>query len=118
MDHRVALLGKTVGLASIGAALADVPELELLPVEIICEDATAWVDAFAPDVVVFDLAAGLPDHILRYLAARPGLALIGFDLGTRKMLLLSGERATLATTDDLVRAVKKLTAAANLEEPA
>ena len=72
------------------------------------------MDAFAPDVVIFDLAAGLPDCSLRCLAERPGLALIGFDLETEKMLLLSGERANLSTTDDLVRAVKKVTAAANL----
>jgi hypothetical protein len=116
MSHRVALLGTTVGLASIGAALAAVPELELFPVRVVRENVTAWVDSFAPDVVVFDLAAGLPEHILRYLVARPGLPLIGFDLETRKMLLLSGELATLSTSDDLVQAVKKLIAAADLEK--
>ena len=116
VDLCVALLGTSVGLASIGAALAAVPGLRLLPVKIAGDDAAAWTGNFAPDVVVFDLAADLPERTLRYLAARPGLALIGFDLETRKMLLLSGEHETLSTSDDLVRAVKKLTAAADLEK--
>ena len=117
MDHRVVLLGTSLTIATIGAALAHVPELELLPIEVMHDDVAARMDAFAPDVVVFDLAAGLPDRTLRCFATRTGLALIGFDLETGRMLLLSGERETLSTTDDLVRAVRKLTAAANHEKP-
>jgi hypothetical protein len=113
MNHRVALLGSSLTLASIGAALATSPELELLSAELPCDDPPSRVDALAPNVVIFDLAAGLPDHSLRHLAERPDLALIGLDLESGRMLLLSGERATLSTTDDLVRAVKKLTTARN-----
>jgi hypothetical protein len=88
----------------------------LISVKLVREDVTACVDSFAPHVVVFDLATGLPEPILQYLAARPGLPLIGFDLEERKMLLLSGELATLLTSDDLVCAVEKLVAAAGLEK--
>jgi hypothetical protein len=117
MDHRVVLLGTSLTIASIGAALAGVPELELFLVDMMYDDVAARMDAFAPDVVVFDLASGLPNHALRCLTACTDLALIGFDLETRKMLLLSGERVTLSTTDDLVRAVKKLTATVTHEKP-
>jgi hypothetical protein len=116
MDHRVALLGTSLTIASIGAALADVPGLELLPIELWRDaDLAGWGDAHKPDVVIFDLVAGLPDSTLCHLAARSDLALIGLDLETRRMLLLSGEEARLLTTDDLVRAVKKL---APVENPA
>jgi len=118
MDHRVALFGTSLTIASIGAALADVPGLELLPVEPSRDDGLAgWVDAHQPDVVIFDLVAGLPDSALCHLVARSDVALIGLDLETRRMLLLSGERAGLLTTDDLVRAVKKLAPAEAPAEP-
>ena len=109
LDHRVVLLGTSLTIASVGAALAAVPELELFPVEFPRDDAATWVDAFRPSIVLFDLVAGLPDSALRQLATRADLALIGIDLETGKMLLLSGGQANFLTTDDLVRAVKKLT---------
>lgn len=111
MNHRIALFGTSLALTSIGAALATAPELELLAVEPPCDDPPARVDAFAPDVVIFDLAASLPDRSLRRLLERPDLALIGLDLKTEKMLLLSRESANLSTIDDLICAIKKVTAA-------
>lgn len=108
--HRVALVGSSLALASIGAALTEVPDLVLFRVLIPSEAAAICIKDFAPDIVIFDLAAGLPECAQPYLAERPGLGLIGFDLETQKMLLLSGEHADLSTTDDLVRAVKKLAA--------
>ena len=117
MDHRLILLGTSLTIASVGAALAAVPELELIPVEFPRDDAATWVDAFKPNIVLFDLVAGLPDAALRQLATRADLALIGFDLEAGKMLLLSGEQANFLTTDDLVRAVKKLTPIESPGEP-
>jgi hypothetical protein len=117
MPH-VVLVGSSLALASIGSALAEVRDLDLLNVPISHDDTAAiWVKDFAPDILIFDLAAGLPECVQPYLAHRPGLGLIGFDLETQKMLLLSGERATFLTTDDLMRAVTKLTAAADPEGP-
>ena len=106
MNHRVVLLGTSLSTASIGAALADRPDLALFPVELARDDTLTWVDALRPDVVLFDLAAGLPNFALRHLAACADLSLIGFDLETQKMLLLSGTQAAFLTTEDLVRAVK------------
>jgi len=116
MMPRVALIGSSLALASIGAALTDVVDLDLLRVPIPCDEVAIRVNDFAPDILVFDLATGLPECTQPYLARRPGLGLIGFDLETQKMLLLSGEHAALSTTDDLVRAMRKLAAAGNAGE--
>jgi|WetSurMetagenome_2_1015567.scaffolds.fasta_scaffold944206_1 hypothetical protein len=110
---RVALIGSSLALASVEAALTDVGDLDLLRVPSPCDEVAMWVKDFAPDLLIFDLAAGLPQCTQPYLAQQPGLGLIGFDLESHKMLLLSGEHTTLSTTDDLVRAVRKLTAAGN-----
>jgi hypothetical protein len=53
-------------------------------------------------VVLFDLAGTRPEFTISVLRKHPGLLLIGVDLRSDKMLVMSGEESRLLTADDLV----------------
>lgn len=103
MNCRVALLGTSLAIDSVAAALVGVPGLELLRFECPPAEGLAELQAFALDAVVFDMTAGLPDHPLLDVMMQLGLLLVGFDLETQRMLVFSGESADLSTVDDLLR---------------
>jgi hypothetical protein len=110
MENRVVLFGSSMGLDIIGAALSATPGLELLRAPLPSESAAAAVKrvlAFEPGAIIFDLVAGLPDsNLLRRLAC-PHITLLGFDLETHRLLVLSGEHTQLSTTADLVRSLAR-----------
>ena len=102
MQYRVALLGTSIAIDSICAALGGVPGLELLRFESPPLSATAWLQAFAPDAVIFDTAMHGPDSLLYELMLQPGLLLVGFDVASQQLLLLSGSCARFDTVADLL----------------
>jgi hypothetical protein len=103
MNHRVALLGTSLAIDMVAAALAAVPELEVLRFECAPTQGLANVQALAPDAVIFDMAMVLPDSALVHLVRHPGLLLIGCDLAVQKMFVFSGASACLDTVDDLLQ---------------
>lgn len=106
MHRRIVLFGHSLALDSIAAALKALPDLELLHAADAPETATAAaarILAFEPTAVIFDQVAGLPDSALLRLLASTPLTLLGFDLETNRMLVLTGEHTQLLTLDDLVR---------------
>ena len=103
MNRRVVLLGASVAIDSVAAALTGVPGLELLRFERLAAKDLAHVRNLAPDAVIFDMAVQQPDRPLLKLMTQPGLLLVGFDLATQQMHIFSGRRARLVTVDDLVR---------------
>lgn len=107
MNSRIALLGTSLAIDSVAAVLAGVAGLELLRFECAPAEGMAWLQDFAPDAVVFDMATGLADRSLLDLVTQPGLLLVGFDLRTQQMLLFSGEPASLSTVEDLLRVLSQ-----------
>ncbi len=103
MNRRIALLGTSIAIDSVAAALAAVPGLELLRFECPPVDYLNNVPVLAPDAVIFDMAMDLPDRPVLELLTHLDLKLVGFDLATQQMYLLSGEAARLATVDDLLQ---------------
>ena len=116
MQYRIALVGASVGLNSIGAALqAAAPATAVSPVgtgrpfQILrfagtSQEWDAWMDHAQPDVVIFDMAAAAGSPLIGSLCRR-GRVLIGVDLESQQMVILSGEQSRLATVDDLVQVV-------------
>ncbi len=98
----IAVYGGDLVMSSFCASLQKRPEFEL-------QDLKGWssdgIDTFAavlPDAILFDLAAGQPDFAIPLLQKNPTILLIGVDLASHKMLVLSGEQSCLLTADDLM----------------
>ncbi len=122
MQYRIALVGASVGLNSIGAALQAAAPIAVAgpaaaaaqpgagqPFELLrfvgtSREWNGWIERAAPDVVIFDMAAVADGPLLTSLR-RYGLVLIGVDLESQQMVIISGEQSRLATVEDLVQVV-------------
>ncbi len=102
MQYRIALVGRSLGVSSIGASLATRPEFELVRFGGNLTDVARWIDAVAPDVVIFDIAGASECPVIGPLR-HPGRLLIGCDLLSHHMVIVSGEQVDLSTTEDLLR---------------
>ena len=100
--RRVVLYGSDLVVSTVGANLQGRMGYQILQIDPLLPDALQRLDAVRPDVVLFDLASTQPDFTISVLRKHPGLLLIGVDLKTDKMLVMSSEESRLLTTDDLV----------------
>ncbi len=104
--RRVELYGSDLVVSTVGANLRGRAGFQILQIDPLLPDAPQRLNAAHPDVVLFDLAGIQPDFTIAVLRRHPGLLLIGVDLKTDKMLVMSGEESQLLTTEDLVRTIE------------
>ena len=98
----VVLYGSDLVVSTVAENLRGREGFEILQIDPLLPDALQRLDAARPDVVLFNLAGAQPDFTINTLRKNPGLLLIGVDLGSDKMLVMSGEESRLLTTEDLV----------------
>ncbi len=101
--RRVVLYGSDLVVSTVGEILRSREGFQILQIDPLFPDALQRLESAHPDVVLFDLACTQPDFTITVLRKSPGLLLIGVDLGSDKMLVLSGEESQLLTADDLVQ---------------
>ena len=99
----VVLYGSDLVVSTVGENLRGREGFQIFQIDPLLPDALQRLDAARPDVVLFDLAGSQPDFTITALRKNPGLLLIGVDLGSNKMLVMSGEESQLLTTEDLVQ---------------
>jgi hypothetical protein len=100
--RRVVLYGNDLVVSTVGANLRGRVGFQIVQIDPLHPDALPRLDEARPDVVLFDLASTEPNFTVALLRKHPGLLLIGVDLKTDKMLVMSGEESRLLTADDLV----------------
>ena len=98
----VALYGNSLVLASIGARIERCTGLRLETIDAALPGAIEKLSALEPDVVILDLGTAKPDPFVALWKVRPDVLLIGVDLGTDRMLILSGQPARALTAEDLI----------------
>ncbi len=101
--RKVVLYGSDLVVSTVGETLRGREGFQILQIDPLLPDSLQRLESAHPDVVLFDLVCAHPDFTISALRKNPGLLLIGVDLGTDKMLALSGKESQLLTTDDLVR---------------
>ncbi len=99
---RVAVYGTNLVMSALCAGLQKRPGFEVQGFNGLSDADLDEPDATLPDVILFDLAAGQPDFAIPLLRRSPTTLLIGVDLVSHKMLVLSGEQSRLSTMDDLM----------------
>ena len=104
--RRVVLYGSDLVVSTVGANLRGRVEFQILQIDPLLPDALQRLEAARPDVILFDLAGTQPDFTISVLRKHPGLMLIGVDLRTDKMLVVSGEESRLLTRDDIVHMIE------------
>ena len=101
--RKVVLYGSDLVVSTVGESLRGRVGFQILQIDPLHTDALPRLDEARPDVVLFDLASTQADFTIAFLRKHPGLLLIGVDLRSNKMLVMSGEESRLLTTDDLVQ---------------
>jgi hypothetical protein len=104
--RKVVLYGSNLVVSTLGATLRGQVEFEMVQIDPLLPGALQAIEAARPDVILFDLAGAQPDFSIALLRKNPGLLLIGVDLKTDKVLVMSGEESRLLTTDDLVHIIE------------
>ncbi len=101
----VAVYGNNVVMSSLYASLQKRSDLEVRRFDKGLSDEGIGAREALPDVILFDLAAGQPDFAIPAMQKHPEILLIGVDLTSHRMLVLSGEQSHLATADDLMQVI-------------
>jgi hypothetical protein len=99
--RKVVLYGSDLVVSTVGAGLRGRAGFQTLQIDPLLPDAMQRLEAARPDAVLFDLESTRPDFTITALRKTPGLLLIGVDLRTGKMLVMSSEESRLLTVDDL-----------------
>ena len=104
--RRVVLYGSNLVVSTLGATLRGRAGFEMVQIDPLLPGALQTLEAARPDVILFDLAGAQPDFSITVLRKNPGLLLIGVDLKTDKVMVMSGKESRLLTTEDLVRTIE------------
>ena len=102
----VVLYGGNLVMSIIGASLREKPEFQLRQIDGLPHDIMVQLEAVPPDVILFDLAGHHPDFAISLLWSHPKIMLIGVDLASHRMLVLSGSQSQLLTQEDLLQVMK------------
>jgi hypothetical protein len=106
-SRTVALFESHLGMATIGARLRQKRGIRVRTIKGLPNDIDEKIRTSPPDAIIFDLAAAAPSFAVPLLRRFPGVVLIGVDLTTNRMLVMSGKQARLLTDDDLVRVIEQ-----------
>ena len=105
--RKVVLYGNSVFMAGVEAGLKSRDEIEVIHVDASLPSAAQELDALNPAVVIFDLSSpptlkfGLP-----FIREHLGLPLIGLDVTSNTVLVLSCQQYTALTVDDLAHVIQ------------
>ncbi len=105
--RKVVLCGSNLVMSTIGASLKEKPEFQVEEIKGFFPDLLKKLESAPPDVILFDLAEGEPHFAVSLLRNHPTVTLIGIDLASNKMLVLSGKQSRLLTAADLVQVMKR-----------
>jgi hypothetical protein len=105
--RKVGIYGSQLVMSIIGACLQEKPEFDVQRIDGLLPNIIDETDAAPPDVILFDLTAAQNHFAISLIRTHPTVMLIGVDLASKKMLVLSGEEFDLLTVEDLVRVIGK-----------
>ena len=114
----VVLYGNSLLMAGVEVSLRDQPGLDVVRIDATLPNVAQSLSALQPDVVIFDLTSPpsnlqLPTSNLHFpssiLQEHPGISLIGLDLNSNKVLVLSGQEHTVLAANDLAQVIQLLT---------
>lgn len=103
--RRVALCTNSVVVSSIGASLEGRPGVEVLHIDPRSPDAVRRLRDLWPDIAIVDLTMEQSEPI-SLLRRYPGFLLIGVDLNSDQLVVLSSEPARPLTMDNLMRLIE------------
>ncbi len=106
--RKVAVYGNSLFLAGVEVSLRAVAGLEVVRVDATASGALDRLLDEHPDAIVFELSSGSPVAALAlpYLAQSPDRLLIGLDIGTNEVVVLSSQQVRPDSLSDLAAMIR------------
>jgi len=98
----VAIVGASLLMDGIEACLQGVPAFDVIHVPERLPDTGQYLNALAPDIILFDWDSPGQNHILSYLRQNPETLIFGLDLLSQKVTHLSGQLYSVSSTNGLL----------------
>jgi DNA-binding NarL/FixJ family response regulator len=103
----VALYGTNLIMSTLGASLQQKPEFRVVRIEGSLEDYLEKMGEATPEAILFDLATAQAHFAVWLMHHYPEIMLVGVDLMSNKMMVLSVDASRLLTIEDLIQAIAK-----------
>ncbi len=103
---KVLLCGNSLFLAGLQASLESASGLQLARVEARSDPLWKRLGEEPPDVLILELGTLPGDFCLTLLKEFPHLMLLGLDLESDRLLVLSGQSRRALTADDLLQVIE------------
>lgn len=105
----VVLYGASLFVAGVGTCLRDRRDLDVVRIDSALPDAGQRLKSIHPDVIIFDSGdarLGTLPGITQLLRENPGVLVIGLDLTSNEVTVLSGQQRSATRAEDLVEAIR------------
>ncbi len=104
--RKVVLYGNSLFIAGVEAGLKKRDGIEVIHIDASLPSAGQQLDALQPAAIVFDLASPPLRFGLPFVKEHLGLPLIGLDVTSNTVLVLSCRQFTALTVDDLAQVIQ------------
>jgi|GEM_PF-763568 len=98
----VAVLGASLLMDGVETGLHDIPAFDVVHVPEELSDTAEYLNALAPDIILFDWDGPGCYHILSYMRQNPETLIFGLDLFSHKVTHLSGQLYSISSTNGLL----------------
>ena len=108
MENRrfVVLFGDSLLMDTVEASLGCQQGLDVMRIQTDDDDVEACVRSIRPDLVIFDWDTTFPQFAISLLRDHPGVPLVGLDLTSCKVIVLSSQQYTATTARDLTQVIQ------------
>lgn len=103
---KVILYGSSLFIAGLNASLSTIPGLEIERVEVHEGNDLERVRAAKPEVIVLEMGVTSKNLSLSLLQKFPGVRLIGLNLESDMLMILSVQEQKALAAEDLVKVIK------------
>jgi hypothetical protein len=103
----VVLFGDSLLMDGVEASLCAMPELGVMRMNTAVVDVRKYLTSLRPDLVIIDWEASQAQLIVSVLKDQPRVTLLGLDVTSRKVVVVSSHQFTPLTVDDLAQMIQK-----------
>jgi hypothetical protein len=91
----------------VEASLSAMPEVGVMRIHTAVQDVRECLISLCPDLVIFDWETSQAQLIVSVLRDQPGVTILGLDVTSRKVVVVSSHQFTPLTANDLAQVIQK-----------
>ena len=111
MEERriIVLFGDSLLMDTVEASLGTMQDLGVMRIYTTVTDIAHRLQSYSPDLIIFELNSLLPNVVIPFLVDQPGVPLLGLDITSSRVVVLSSQQHTVLTANDLDNLIRSQT---------